>query len=107
MKVAVLVRGMIGVRAPVRQALRSLGLTRKHAFALVDDKQEGVLRLCKDVITYGTVSPETAELLKKRSTGLHPPRGGWERKGIKKGFAEGGALGDRGAKMDDLIKRML
>ena len=38
---------------------------------------------------------------------LHPPVGGFERKGIKKGFAQGGALGSRGPKIKELIERML
>lgn len=103
---AVLVRGTIGTRTEVRDALRSLGLTRKHAVALVEERQLGTLRACKDVITFGPVSEETATALKGRAA-LNPPRGGWERKGIKKSFTEGGALGYRGAKMDDLLKRMM
>ena len=35
---------------------------------------------------------------------LHPPRKGYE--GIKKSFNEGGALGYRGGKINDLIRRM-
>ncbi len=103
---AVLVRGLIGVRTEVRDALASLGLSRKHSCVLVDESRLGALRACKDVLTFGEVSDEVAALLKGRSQ-LAPPRGGWERKGIKKSFAEGGALGYRGRKMDDLIKRML
>ena len=38
---------------------------------------------------------------------LNPPRGGFERKGIKKGFSAGGALGYRGAKVIELIKKMM
>lgn len=38
---------------------------------------------------------------------LHPPRGGFERKGIKASFSEGGVLGDRKEKINDLIKRMI
>jgi len=36
---------------------------------------------------------------------LHPPRKGYE--GIKRAYAAGGALGYRGKKINDLIKRML
>jgi len=36
---------------------------------------------------------------------LHPPRGGYE--GIKHHFNEGGALGFRGDKINELVKRML
>lgn len=38
---------------------------------------------------------------------LHPPIGGFERGGIKKAFAEGGALGYRGPKIDKLVERMI
>lgn len=38
---------------------------------------------------------------------LNAPRKGFERKGIKHSFQQGGALGYRGAKINELIKRML
>lgn len=38
---------------------------------------------------------------------LQPPKGGFERKGIKVAFKAGGVLGYRGAKINDLIKKML
>ena len=38
---------------------------------------------------------------------LNPPRKGFGRKGIKTSFQNGGALGYRGDKINDLIKRML
>ena len=38
---------------------------------------------------------------------LNPPRKGFERKGIKHSFKEGGALGYRGSVINDLIKRMV
>ena len=38
---------------------------------------------------------------------LTPPRGGFDRGGIKKPFSLGGALGYRGDNMNDLIRRML
>ncbi len=38
---------------------------------------------------------------------LNAPRKGFERKGIKHSFNEGGALGYRGAKINELIKRMV
>lgn len=38
---------------------------------------------------------------------LNPPRKGFGRKGIKIAFTVSGALGYRGAKMEDLVKRML
>ena len=38
---------------------------------------------------------------------LNPPRKGFGRKGIKHSFQQGGALGYRGAAINDLIKRMI
>ena len=38
---------------------------------------------------------------------LNPPRKGFERKGIKHSFKEGGALGYRGEKINELIRRMV
>lgn len=38
---------------------------------------------------------------------LNPPRKGFGRKGIKVAFAAGGALGYRGEKINDLIRRMM
>lgn len=38
---------------------------------------------------------------------LHPPKGGFERAGIKMPFAKGGVLGDRGDKVSILIAKML
>ena len=38
---------------------------------------------------------------------LHPPRKGYGRKGIKVAFSISGALGNRGDKINELIKRMI
>lgn len=38
---------------------------------------------------------------------LHPPRGGFERKGIKMPFGRGGVLGYRKEKINDLINKMI
>lgn len=43
----------------------------------------------------------------KRVFRLKPPRKGFERKGIKKQFSIGGALGYRGKKINELIKKMV
>ena len=118
---AIMVRGEIGIRAEILQALGSLRLRNKHVCVVLEDTREtrGQLRKCKDYITYGTITAETKRQLDEKrgvkdASGklkpfyrLHPPRGGFERKGIKKTFAEGGVLGDRGAKMDALVLRML
>lgn len=43
----------------------------------------------------------------KRFFRLNPPQKGYGRKGVKKSFSEGGALGYRGEKINDLVRRML
>ena len=43
----------------------------------------------------------------KKTFCLNPPRKSFGRKGVKKPFSMGGALGNRGKEMVDLIKRML
>jgi large subunit ribosomal protein L30 len=118
---AVLVRGLRGARVPTMDALDSLRLRNKHVCVVLPDTKQvrGTLVRCKDYVAYGTITAETKQLLEekrgeKAADGklkpffrLAPPRGGYKRKGIKKTFAEGGVLGDRGEKMNDLITRMV
>ena len=116
---AVLVRGLLGSRRDTRDTLFMLRLRRKHACVIVpaSPARRGMLMKCKDYITYGQVSKATIDELKKARKPVHdedgtlvfslaPPKGVFERKGIKKPFTQGGALGYRG-KMDALIKKML
>ncbi|MBT6774541.1 50S ribosomal protein L30 [Candidatus Woesearchaeota archaeon] len=97
----------------------------------------GMLKKVKDYITWGELDEETYnELVAKRGEEfqgrltdfkqkysykyleingkkykpcfrLNPPRKGFGRKGIKMAFNVSGALGNRGDKINDLIKRML
>jgi hypothetical protein len=43
----------------------------------------------------------------KRYFRLSPAKGGLGRRGIKAAFAKSGALGNRGEKINDLIRRMV
>lgn len=116
---AILLRSRINVDRNIMDTLNSLNLLNKHVCVLVAEANEGMLRSAKDFITYGEIDAETEKLLlEKRGVKtadgklkgffrLHPPVGGYERKGIKTSFANGGALGYRGDKINDLIKRML
>jgi len=121
-KIAViLIRGLIGVRHDIRETLYYLNLKKKHACVLVEDTPSvrGMLKKINDVATYGEVTEETIKALKdkrevKRADGtskkffsLAPPKGGFERKGIKQPFSVGGALGYRKEKINDLILKML
>ena len=96
----------------------------------------GMIKKVKDYITYGEIDEETLKLLFekrgeefKEKTGekdnktnkfivynnkkykkhfrLNMPRKGYGRKGTKKSFSEGGALGYRGKNINDLIRRMV
>lgn len=97
----------------------------------------GMLIKVKDYITWGPISEKTYEKLvlekgeefqsrTEDSRGkyhykfiefknkkykpyfrLNPPRKGFGRKGVKISFQAGGALGNRGEKINDLIERML
>jgi large subunit ribosomal protein L30 len=111
---AVRVRGITGVKYPVQETLKFLNLHRKNFCVIVEKKPSviGMLNKAKDYLTWGDVSQETIDMLKKRDEGkkffrLNSPRKGFGRKGIKNPFARGGALGYRGEKMNDLIRRML
>ncbi len=126
----VLVRGMVKVIKPVKDTLAMLNLYRKNHCVVVDDtpSYRGMLIKVKDYVTWGKIDDNTfAELVQKRGQlsdgrrkslevngkkyqryfALNPPRKGFGRKGIKRAFKIGGALGDRGEKMNDLVKRML
>ena len=107
----VLVRGMIGTSQGVRDTLHMLRLTRKN-HCTVREKNEsivGMVTKVKDLVTWGELNAETEKLLapktKDNLVRLQPPRKGFGRKGIKLPFKVGGALGYRGDKINDLIKR--
>ena len=102
-----------------------------------NEKYSGMVKKAKDYATWGEVSDETFNLLvekrgeeyKDKSSGkkgdtsgkfikkgdkkikkffrLNMPKKGFGRKGIKFPFSKGGALGYRGEKINELIKRML
>ncbi|MEM3399683.1 MAG: 50S ribosomal protein L30 [Candidatus Micrarchaeia archaeon] len=130
------VRGSSGIPPKVRSTLAMLNLCAVNNCALVDDRPsyKGMLKLCKDYITWGEINGQTlmklmvkkggidekkAEELAKKLLNLeikteecslpavfrlHPPRRGY--KHVKKAFPHG-ALGYRGEKVNELIMRML
>lgn len=107
------VRGRKGINKEIQDTLTMLKLHNNNVCVLVNDTPSirGMLKKAKDYITWGEVDDEVVELLKKKSDKgyycLNPPKGGYGRKGIKKPFSLGGALGDRKEKINDLIKRMV
>ncbi len=126
----VLIRGMVKVVRPVKETLAMLNLHRKNHCVVIDDTPtyRGMLIRVKDYITWGEIDDATfTELVQKRGQllqgrgkgqeingkvykryfALNPPRKGFGRKGIKVPFKSSGALGSRGPKMNDLVKRML
>jgi large subunit ribosomal protein L30 len=132
--VAVRIRGIEGVHYNVRTTLDMLHLYRKNFCSVVANNPGnlGMLKKAKDYITWGAVDEETLKMLYekrglpyrgdlerkreyvvvggkklKRFFRLHPPLGGFERKGTKTPFAMGGALGDRKEKINELLKKMI
>ncbi|MCF7866540.1 uL30 family ribosomal protein [Candidatus Woesearchaeota archaeon] len=109
------VRGLINVTGQVKDTLRMLNLQNSNQLTIIPKNKQtlGMLQKCKDYITWGEINEETKKLLdEKRKTtkkyyALHPPRGGFERKGIKQPFNKGGVLGYRKEKINELIKKML
>jgi large subunit ribosomal protein L30 len=125
-KIAVIrIRGSIRVKKVVNDTLDMLQLYRRNYCVVLQTTPSilGMLKKVKDYITWGEIDEETLKLLKekrlekgknkqgkvveKKFFRLHPPRKGFERKGTKVPFKVGGALGNRGAKINDLLKRMI
>lgn len=112
-KIAIIrIAGQVGLNSGVEYTLQLLGLHKKHACVVVDDSQHirGMLQKVKDTVTWGVIDEQTVSLIANQAKDgvahLHPPRGGYERKGTKKAFTQGGALGDRGEAIVTLIKKM-
>lgn len=115
------ISGEVRVRKDFVDTLDMLRLKRKYACVVVEDTKQnmGMINKVKDFVTYGEISDDVHKLLvekrgKKDGEGklkkffrLHPPIKGWERKGTKVGYQAGGALGYRGDKINELVKRML
>jgi large subunit ribosomal protein L30 len=120
---AIRIRGLTGIKSGIKDTLQMLHLYRKNYCTVIKATPDnvGMLNKTKDYITWGYLSEEVfAELVKKKGEPhpkdntklkaffrLHPPIKGFERKGIKKPYNMGGALGFRGEAINDLIKRMM
>ena len=107
------VRGQVKVRHDITKALDLLNLNKKNHAAIVEDDptHKGMITTINSFVAWGEANEETVLLLEKKKEGnkirLSPPRKGYGRKGIKVSFKAGGALGYRGDKINDLVKRML
>lgn len=103
------VRGVRGVRWRTRAVIERLRLTRRNHCMLIKNTEsaKGMLKLCKDYLTWGEATAETIAALEKKGKApfaLHPPVGGMEP--IKKGYPVG-ALGYRGSAINELVKKMI
>ncbi|MBW3004725.1 uL30 family ribosomal protein [Candidatus Woesearchaeota archaeon] len=111
--VIIRIKGPLQTTATVKDTMKMLNLNKKFNCVIVEDSPsyKGMLKKVEHLITWGEVSEDTIKLLEKRKKGkyfaLHPPKGGFERKGTKMPFKLGGAYGYRKEKINDLIKRML
>ena len=118
------VRGSVNTRSTVEDTLKMLRLYRRNYCVVLSSEMMGMIKKVKDFVTYGEINDDTLKLLiEKRGEvfkgrndkkalkhenkkfkpyfRLHPPKGGFERKGVKVGFASGGALGYRNKKIND------
>jgi large subunit ribosomal protein L30 len=117
------VRGLVRLNGKINDTMLMMHLYRKNYCVLIDKKELGMIKKVKDYVTYGEIDKETEALLikekqektinkegkevPKKFFRLCPPKKGFGRKGIKIAFSKSGALGYRGTKINDLIKRML
>lgn len=124
-KIAVIrIKGLTKVGHEKDDTLNMLKLYRKNFCVILDKTPSmvGMVKKVEDKVTWGEIDDSTIkDIISKRGEKtkkdgkdaikpffrLHPPRGGFERKGIKVPFSLGGAMGYRGDKIKDLIKRML
>jgi large subunit ribosomal protein L30 len=120
-KIAIIrLRGTDDVNGEIESTMRMLRLHKKHTCSVYPktDALMGMLSKVKDYVTYGEIDEETYKLLvdkraiKKEDKVLNyfhlsPPRGGFERRGIKAPFTTKGALGYRKEKINLLIKKMI
>ena len=126
---AVRVKGSFHLNSAKRETLKRLNLHSKNWCAVLEDNPSnlGMLKAVKDMVTWGPVSEDVLEkMLKergeeakegpvftfkkksyKKAVRLAPPSKGYGAQGVKKSFKQGGALGDRGEEINDLLKRMI
>jgi len=120
-KIAIIrLRGTDDVNHKIANTMVMLNIHKKHTCSVYESSPNiiGMANKCKDYVTYGEIDDETYKLLvEKRGVKkdgkllnyfhLMPPRGGFEKGGIKTPFNMKGALGYRAAKINDLIKKMI
>ena len=118
-KLAVIrIRGSMKLREEMKDTFNMLKLFKQNFCVILDNSPsiKGMLKKIEGYITWGEVDEETLKLLKEKKQEqdkekaffrMHPPRKGFERRGIKTSLTRGGALGYRGKKIVQLIERMI
>ena|SRR3989338_1291621 len=104
----------------VEYALQTLKLYRRNGCSIVPNGPSflGMVQKVKDFVTWGEIDEDTFKLLNTLSEkgddkkgilhfALNSPKKGFGRKGLKASFKKGGALGYRGKKINEIIKRMI
>jgi large subunit ribosomal protein L30 len=111
---AIRIRGERGLNPQNKETLESLNLRNQHNLVILDSKPSiiGMLKKSKDYITWGELDSSLLDEIKSKKGEskiyrLSPPKGGFERKGIKQPFSVGGVLGYRGEAINALIRKML
>jgi large subunit ribosomal protein L30 len=119
---AIRIRGGKKIDVDIKRALEILKLQNQHNMIIVPENPVylGMVKKVKDYITWGIITSEVKKEIdskmasqlnkskdEKKVYRLHPPKGGYERKGIKQAYSIGGVLGDRGNNIIDLIQKML
>ena len=114
-KLAVIrVRGQLHIKHPIKITFTYLNLQNKNSCIIIEETPvtKGMIQKIRNYVTWGPVNEDILNSLKKKHPkqtvyNLPPPLKGYGRKGIKMPFAKGGALGERGEKINDLLKRMI
>ncbi|MBD3354645.1 50S ribosomal protein L30 [Candidatus Woesearchaeota archaeon] len=116
-KIAVVrIRGSVKVKKETKDTLHMMNLYKQNNCVVLyaSPSNIGMLKKVQGFVTWGEIDEQTLKLLKEKREKkdskifrLHPPRKGFERKGIKLPFKVGGALGYRGEKINELIKKMI
>ena len=117
---AVRIRGNIGVSFKIKYTLVNLRLNKVNHCIITPENEYflGMFKKAKDFITYGTINDDFAKQIdekRKCETSdktiklyrLSPPKKGFERGGIRKGFNQKGSLGNRGTKIKEVVEKML
>ncbi|MBU0980673.1 MAG: uL30 family ribosomal protein [Nanoarchaeota archaeon] len=108
-KIAVIrIAGKHGHRQDTKKTMDMLRIKKKFSCRILEDNpvNKGMVKSVKDQVTWGELDKEMEAKFKDSDViFLHPPIGGM--RPTKKPYKLGGALGYRGEKINDLLKRML